>query len=189
MTATAIVLSAKPIEREFEGWSVYNHVRQFSTLEELHAERCAAILQVSTEFCAFVDDDDDLPANTGEQIARITRTMTGSLAYTDWLQFMPNGSQVLRQPGPYIRARHLSRPHWMHQLVVMRTADAQARVRQLPAGLYWTEFLLYAKLAARDPLYVPEVGYHWNVGTTGFHVHPSIQKAQRDSVLWHMTHP
>lgn len=188
MTATAIVLSAEPYQPVHPGWKVLNHVSRFSTLEGLHFQRLAALQKVTTEFCAFVDSDDTLPENTESQIGRIVEAMErehANLTYTDWLEVTASDS-VIRRPGPYNWGKHITSPVWMHQLVVMRTSEAQKLAQRLPQGLHWTEFLLYAPLAQKNPIYWPEVGYIWNKGNTGMHCHEHIAKAQQNSVLWYL---
>jgi hypothetical protein len=186
--ATAIVLSATPFQPDHPGWKVLNYVSTFKTLERLHFHRLQALLQVTTEFCAFVDSDDELPENTASQIEQIVGRMErehANLTYTDWIEKTANSS-VVRRPGPYNWAKHITSPVWMHQLVVMRTSAAQELAKRLPHGLHWTEFLLYAPLAQKNPIYWPEVGYIWHKGETGMHCHEHIAKAQQNSVLWYL---
>ena len=132
--------------------------------------------------------DDELPENTASQIEQIVGRMErehANLTYTDWIEKTTNSS-VVRRPGPYNWAKHITSPVWMHQLVVMRTSAAQELAKRLPQGLYWTEFLLYAPLAQKNPIYWPEVGYIWHKGETGMHCHEHIAKAQQNSVLWYL---
>lgn len=187
MTATAIVLSSQPFQKKLDGWEVLNHLRTFSSLEELHANRLEALLKVTTPFCAYVDDD-ELPENTAQQISDIMGRMErehSNLTYTDWLEKSIRGT-VRRSPGVYNRAKHITSPVWMHQLVVMRTEAAQEIARSLPQGVYWTEFLLYAQLAKTSPIYYPEIGYIWNRNEAGMHRHKQIVAAQINSVRWYL---
>jgi hypothetical protein len=187
--ATAIVLSANPVMARWNVWHTLGHVRRFQTLEELHAERLAALEQVTTEFCAYVDDDDELPENTGDQITQIMGMMQeqhSNLTYTDWTQREPDKTFV-RSPGAYSHTRHVTCPTWMHALVVMRTEAAQAIAKTLPLGIYWTEFLLHVQLAKTNPIHYPHVGYIWNKKDVGMHRHPKITEAQMNSVRWYLS--
>lgn len=190
MKATAIVLSAAPVDTKWAGWETLNHVSVFNTLEGLHKARLDAVKKVTTEFCAFVDSDDELPKNTGEQIAEIIAKMEerhSNLTYTDWIERRSTGEERRMSPGEYNFAKHVTNITWMHQLVVMRTEAAQAWAQKIPQGAYWTEIMLYAKLAETNPIYYPNVAYVWNRGATGMHTHPGILKAQTAGVQWYLT--
>lgn len=187
--ATAVVLSKEPVFNSWTNWDTLNHVSQFDNLQGLHCERLRALQKVTTEFCAFVDSDDQLPENTGLQIDEITSLMQDSqsnLTYTDWIE-TTGATQVVKRPGAYSWAKHVTSVTWMHQLVVVRTETAQAFAKVMPQGIYWTEFMLYAQLAKTNPIYYPHVAYLWDRKNSGLHLHPDITQAQMNSVHWYLS--
>jgi hypothetical protein len=185
---TAIMLNAAPAQQHGGVWHTLNHEHDINGLESLHAARLAALAKVETEYCAFIDRDDTLPDNTEEQLPRLLTAMEradSDLAYTDSIELVLGTKNVIR-PGEYCWAKHVTRVTWMHQLVVIRTEAAKKVAAALPQGLYWTEFLLYAPLAKKNPLYFPEVAYIYDKKVTGMHAHKDIAAAQTNSVQWHL---
>jgi hypothetical protein len=184
---SAIILSPTPVILNWVGWATLNHVRQFTTLEELHEQRLNALLSCTTEYCSYIDWDDDLPKDQEHHVEKIVQQMkeaNANLTYTDWLECRAKDSKHCI-PGPYNRTRHFAKPKSMHQLVMLNTEMAQKIARTLPLGLHHTETLLYYAMCKDvHPIYYPHVMYHWNRGRTGFHAHPNIVAAQTNSRNW-----
>lgn len=185
---TAIINTASKTGREIEGWNVLEWEATFSSLEDLHLNRLMALSGVVTEYCAFVDDDDQLPDDSADQVQRLIQQMqaeNAAIGYTD--SRVASGDRSWREvPGPYRAVKHYTSVNFLHHLVVMRTEDALRLAATLPLGLYWTEYLLYAPLCRSGVTYLPEVGYIWNKGKTGMHTHADITKAQKNSLNWYL---
>ena len=182
------MLNAAGYKQHAGVWHTRNYAADICDLESLHAARLDALEKVDTEFCAYIDRDDDLPNNTQEQLPRLINAMRqqdAALGYTDYLQRTHEGETVVR-PGVYVWAKHMTQTTLIHQLAVMRTKAAQKIAKRLPRGLYWTEFLLHAKLAQKPSVYFPEIGYVYNRKNVGMHAHKDIITAQKNSLQWHL---
>ena len=59
---TAIVLSADPVTLEIPGVVALPSAQEIRTVAQLYDVRLAVLSRVTTEFCFFLDDDDELEA-------------------------------------------------------------------------------------------------------------------------------
>lgn len=162
---TAIVLSARPVALELPGVTVLGHVRALASPAELHGARLDALARVTTPYCFFLDDDDELPDDYLDVLGECSDKMRSRgvpMAYTDEIQRETGKADVRRSWDEYDSARHLNSPMGLHHLVLMDTAKAQAVAATLPRGNYWTEHMLYWALGRQGAAYVPRVGYIWS---------------------------
>ncbi len=179
---TAIVLSASPVTLIIPGVRVLGRVQTIATAAQLHDARLDALADVETEFCFYLDDDDELPPDYLDVLAQCAAA--GSpLAYTDEMMVSATDSVHLTS-GAYSRARHLENAMLVHHLAVMRTSAASATARNIPRGAYWTEMLLYFKLAEGGAAYIPRVGYIWNRRPGGLSNKPHTLISQVASMTW-----
>ena len=184
---TAIILSAKPVTLQLEGVVVLPSVQVLNNPAELHNARLAAITRVTTPYCFFLDDDDELPAGYMTVLSRCVAEMVARkvpMAYTDEILREPGKDDVRRCWYEYDSECHRRAPMGVHHLVVMSTPAVQALAAQLPRGNYWTEHMLYWALGRQGAAYVPEVGYIWNRNVAGFSRSPRILAAQSASQRW-----
>lgn len=188
---TAIVLSAGPYKREFDGVVVQVHRSVISDSADLQRARFDAIKYVKTPWLFFLDDDDDLPQNHPAVIGNCMHAAnleSAALAYTDELIRLADGSQSVRKSLRYSQHAHLRDFQLLHHLVLCRTDAALVAVNYLPRGHYCPEFMLYWQMAKSGAVYVPEVGYIWNKGD-GMHLWPETTISQMKAALWCKEHP
>lgn len=187
MDCTAIVLSAQPVRIELPGVQVLARVQVLKTPADLHAARLDALGAVSTPWCFFLDDDDELPLDyldVLEECVSRADAKGAAMAYTDEIQRETGRADVRRSWYDYDREKHRAGPMGLHHLVLMRTDAAQVVAARLPRGTYWTEHMLYWALGAGGAVYVPRVGYVWNRGATGFSRDPRTVTAQVLTRRW-----
>lgn len=180
---TAIVLSKKPYPRVLPGVAIVNPVQTFRKPSDHAYAFLGALERVSTPWCFFLDDDDDLPP---DYLSVLNECVQANLpvAYTNEI-WRYSDKETLYRPGPYSQEQHLKRPMLVHHLAVMRTKDAKAAARTLPRGVYWPEMLLYWQLAKGGAHWVDRVGYIWNRTNEGsFSSRPGVLESQVRSVIW-----
>lgn len=182
LDATAIVLSARPVTLEIPGVQVLPRVQKISSMAQLHAARLDALGRVTTKFCFYLDDDDELPADYLSVLAECA-SRDLPLAYTNEL-VRYRGNEYVREPPPYSREQHLRSPNLIHHLALMRTKDARQVAKLLPRGEFWTEHMLYFSLAMRGVAHIYRVGYIWNRSETGVSHWPQALSAQVSSAHW-----
>lgn len=192
MEISAVILSARPVEKQLEGLQVVPHVSRFSDAAGLLEARMAALQRVRTEWFFFLDDDDDLPADYLRVLERCTST-GATLAYTDETIRLPaqlDGKvpEFRRRSAPYSQAAHLRDPLLVHHLAVCRTDVALRAARAIPRGTYAVEPLLYWQVAKEGAAYVDEVGYIWNRGPAGLSRHPTLSRGLVQALLWAQEH-
>lgn len=183
MNVTAVVLSARRYARRWEGLEVLLHRSFIADAQQLQRARFDAVLKVRTERFFFLDDDDDLPADYLQVIARCVDA-GAPLAYTDEVV---SGERVSRRP--YSRAAHLSDPQLVHHLALYSTAAAREAVAVLPLGHYAPEVMLSWQVARRGAVHVPEIGYNWNRRPGGMHSWPCTSLSQARALLWAKANP
>ena len=180
--STAIVLSANPVTLEIPGVVVLPSVQEIRTVAQLYDVRLAVLSRVRTEFCFFLDDDDELPP---DYLGVLDECASHGLplTYTDEL-IRYQGSESVRKSAPYELALHKRTPMLVHHLALMRTADAVRAAARLPHGSLAVEQPLYMELAKGGAAYVPRVGYIWNRKATGISHWPQMLGAQVRAMHW-----
>lgn len=173
---TAIVLSAKPVKLQIPGVDVLASVQAITSVSQLYDIRLDVIENVGTEFCFYLDDDDDLPP---DYLSVLEECASHSLplTYTDEL-IRYQGAENVRQSAEYDATIHANTPMFVHHLAVMRTADAVLAAKRLPRGALSVEQPLYYELAKGGAAYVPRIGYIWNRKPTGISHWPQMLGAQ-----------
>lgn len=173
---TAIVLSANPVTLEIPGVAVLPSVQKIRTVSQLYDLRLSVLGRVTTEFCFYLDDDDELPAD----YLSVLDECAGHnlpLAYTDEM-IRYRGGESVRKSAPYSLERHKQDVMLVHHLALMRTEDAVRAAKRLPRGQLSVEQPLFMELAKGGAAYVPRVGYVWNRATTGISHWPQMVAAQ-----------
>ena len=178
---TAIVLSAKPVSLVIPGVVVLGRVQQITTVAQMNDARLDAFEHVTTPYCFYLDDDDELPADYLDVLGEC-RAANVALAYTNELVRGPTG-EFLSQSKPYDRHAHARNAMFVHHLALMRTDDARAAARTAPRGDYWPEMLVFYQLAKAGAAHVDRIGYIWNKGS-GMHSWPTTLVAQVASMTW-----
>lgn len=188
MDISAVILSARPVDKQIDGVPVVAHVSRFSDAESLLAARMAALQKVKTRWFFFLDDDDDLPAGY-LRVLQACVDADAAVAYTHELIRQEGKPEVVRRSEPYSQALHLKTPMLIHHLAVCRTADARSAAAYLPRGTYAFEPLMYWELAKRGAAFIDEVGYIWNPSNTGLSRHPTVHRGLVRALLWGRDHP
>ena len=173
---TAIILSADPVTLEIPGVAVLPSVQKISTVSQLYDLRLSVLGRVTTEFCFYLDDDDELP----DDYLSVLGECAGHnlpLAYTDEL-IRYRGGESVRKSAPYSLELHKQDVMLVHHLALMRTEDAVRAAKRLPRGPLSVEQPLFMELAKGGAAYVPRVGYVWNRATTGISHWPQMIAAQ-----------
>ena len=185
MHATAVVLSAKPVTLEIPGVTVLGHVGVIRDAAELYAARLAAVRKVKTPWFFCLDDDDALPDNYLELLARCMAS-SAAVAYTNELLCMPDGTQMERKSAPYDRAAFQRSVTPIHHLAVCRTDAAHRAMERIPASGSWGfEPMLFAEVARDGAQWFDEVGYIWRQRAGGgLSRHPSVPYAMVRSAQW-----
>ncbi len=180
--STAIVLSANPVTLKIPGVVVLPSVQKISTVAELYDLRLSVLDRVSTEFCFFLDDDDELPPDYLSVLDECA-SHDLPLAYTDEL-IRYQGLETVRKGADYDLALHKRTPMLVHHLALMRTQDAVRAAARLPRGSLAVEQPLYMELAKGGAAYVPRIGYIWDRKTTGISHWPQMLGAQMRAMHW-----
>ena len=179
---TAIVLSARPVNLDIPGVTVLASVQKIRTVAQLYDLRLSVLGRVSTAFCFYLDDDDDLPADYLSVLDECA-AQGQPLAYTDEL-IRYQGKESVRKSAPYSVDAHKARPMLVHHLALMRTKEAAEAASRLPRGDLSVEQPLYMELAKGGAAYVPRVGYIWNRSTSGISHWPQMVAAQVRAKRW-----
>jgi len=182
MDITAVILSPRPVIRRIPGVETLVHVSRFNDAAGLLDERLAALQKVQTKWFFYLDDDDDLPYNYKDILARCTAVDT-PLAYTN-----ERINDKLRVSGPYSQEAHLANPLLVHHLAVCRTEAAQKAARVIPRGTYAVEPLLFFQVAKQGATWINETGYIWNRKPTGLSWHPTLTRGLVCALLWAKDH-
>ena len=151
-------------------------------MAQLHAARLDALGRVTTKFCFYLDDDDELPADYLSVLAECA-SRDLPLAYTDEL-VRYQGSEYTRHSLTYTVGNHSDAVNSIHHLAVMRSRDANQVAQQLPRGEFWTEYMLYSLLARRGAAHVGRIGYIWNRTNGGISHWPQTLTAQLGARRW-----
>lgn len=185
MGITAIVLSARPVALEIPGVTVLGHVGTIRNATELYAARLAAVRRVKTPWFFCLDDDDTLPDNYPDLLARCIAS-EAPLAYTNELLRLNDGREVLRRSAPYDRALWRQTITLVHHLAVCRTDAALQAMERIPASGEWGfEPMLFAEVARGGADWFDEVGYIWQQREGGgLSRHPSVPYAMVRSAQW-----
>ena len=184
---TAIVLSAHPVSLALPGVTVLSSVQKIDSVAQLHAARLAALRLVTTPFCFYLDDDDELPADYLSVLEECVSKMQERdvpMAYTDEILREPGKDDVRRSWYDYDHDRHKRAPMAVHHLALMDTRKAREVASNLPQGDFWTEHILYWSLGRYGAAYVPRVGYIWNRSKSGVSRWPQMLTAQMNVVRW-----
>lgn len=192
MEVTAVVLSENPYTRSFDGIEVLVHQEKFSLTSQFQKARFEAVKNVSTEWFFFLDDDDDLPSDYLDVLAKCLKEakLRGSmLVYTDEIRRTTGLPDELVKGQEYSQRAFLSKRLLVHHLVLMNTKLAQAVVQTLPLGDYAPDFMLSWEMAKYGALYVPEAGYIWNVRPGSMHTRMELIVAFRNTISWCYNHP
>lgn len=179
---TAIVLSAAPVSLVLPGVTVLPSVQKVTTVAQLYDLRLSVLSRVTTPFCFYLDDDDELPADYLDVLDECAGHNL-PLAYTDEL-IRYRGADRVRRAAPYDLEQHKARPMLVHHLALMRTQDAVQAAARLPRGSLSVEQPLYMELAKGGAAYVPRVGYVWNRKPSGISHWPQMLGAQMMSSHW-----
>lgn len=179
---TAIVLSARPVARSIPGVTVLPSVQKIASMTQLHDARLNVLHRVTTEFCFYLDDDDELPE---DYLAVLHECASHDLplTYTNELVRYRSKEHVRVMP-PYDRGNHRSTPELVHHLALMRAGDAKKQAERLPRGDFWTEHMLYFALAEHGAAHINRVGYIWNRSESGISHWPQTLTAQIKSRRW-----
>lgn len=185
MSITALTVARAPMSFDYPGLeSRCLAGREFRRPADVQAAWLDALELVDTPRFFFIDDDDELPPNYLEVLARCAEAGTG-IAYTDE---SVNGER--RSRGPYSQAAHLKDPTLVHHLVLCDTQLARDVARDLPRGHFWPEMLLYWEMAKRGgATHVPEIGYHWNKRDRGLHLEWFTVLGMTNAHRWCMENP
>lgn len=186
MKATAVVLSAKPVHRVIPGVHVINFVSRFATTGGHMRSWLAALDRVNTEWCFFLDSDDELPGGFTQILERCMATEL-DLSYTNELITSEDASvRVIRQGKVYSEDNFLRDPLLLHHLVVMRTSAARFAAATIPRGEYAIEPMLFFQMAklGGGANFVDEVGYIWHRRATGRSQKPECLSARLNSRRW-----
>lgn len=178
MNVTAVILSPRPIVRRIAGIETLVHVSRFSDAAGLLEQRLAALQKVQTEWFFYLDDDDDLPFNYKDVLARCMTAGT-PLAYTN-----ERINDKLRVSAPYSQEAHLRNPLLVHHLAVCKTEAALRAARVIPRGTYAVEPLLFFQVAKEGATWIDEIGYIWNRKPTGMSWHPTLTRGLVRALLW-----
>lgn len=184
MHATAVVLSAKPVTLEIPGVTVLGHVGTIRDATELYAARLAAVRKVKTPWFFCLDDDDGLPAEYLDLLARCMAS-PAAVVYTNEMLHMADGTQVERKSAPYDRSAWQRSVTLIHHLAVCRTDAAMRAMERIPASGSWGfEPMLFAEVAREGAQWFDEIGYHWHQREGGLSRHPSVAYAMIRSGQW-----
>ena len=180
---TAIVLSARPVTLEIPGVQVLASVQTITSVRQLYDVRLEVLGRVTTPFCFYLDDDDELPDDYLSVLDECAAHDV-PLAYTDELvRYL--GKEVRRTGIPYRLKDHQDNPMLVHHLALMRTADAVQAAARLPRTMdFAVEQPLYMEIAKGGAVYVPRVGYHWNRTKGGISHWPQMMAAQVRALRW-----
>jgi hypothetical protein len=146
-----------------------------------------AIEEVETDWFFFLDDDDQLPSNFLEVLARAIEMADkegAAMAYTNELIINDAGIRVESRKEPYSQDVHIGNPLLCHHLVLGRTAVAKEAVLRLPRGDFLPEPMVYFEMAKKGAVWLDEIGYHWHRGAGGLHTHQGATAAQVASRTW-----
>lgn len=183
MSISAVILSAKPVERTIPGCEVVNHVSKFTEAKGLLEARLASLAKIETEWFFWLDDDDELPDDYQRVLDRCM-SVREPLAYTDEVITNANGTMHRRRSVPYSQTRHVHDMTLIHHLAVCRTEAALRAAEKIPRGLYAVENLLFFQVAKEGARYVDEVGYIWHRRDTGLNRDPSLLIGLVQSATW-----
>jgi glycosyltransferase involved in cell wall biosynthesis len=172
MNISAVILSSRPVTLTIPGVTVVSHVSRFRDTKGLLAARMASLRKVQTEWFFWLDDDDELPDNYLDVLARCV-DQPHPLAYTDELITSTDGSSRVRKSAPYSEDAFITDNTLVHHLAVCKTEVAQRIAPTLPVGYYSAEMLLFFQVAKAGATYVPEVGYVWHRREHGLNRHPT----------------
>lgn len=189
---SAVVLSARDYEREFEGIDVQLYKSVIRESKDLQHARFTAIEQAKTPWFFFLDDDDDLPDNYLSVIGKCidaVKANGAAYAHTDEIVRISNGETWLRKSAPYTQNWHMQSPLLVHHLVLFDTAKAKLAVAKLPRGSYNPEFMLFWEAAKMGTAYVPEVGYIWNKRRDAMHAQRETGVSCTRAKHWCIQHP
>lgn len=178
---TAIVLSANPVSLVLPGVTVLGRVQRIANAAQMNDARLDALQHVTTPFCFYLDDDDELPADY-LSVLEECRAANVALAYTNELVRGPTG-EFLSRAKPYDAQAHVRNALFIHHLALMRTPDAKVAAQRAPRGNHWPELTLYAQLARQSAAHIDRVGYIWNK-SNGMHTWPGTLVAQVASMTW-----
>ena len=184
---TAIILSAKPVALEIPGVQVLASVQAITSVRQLYDVRLEVLGRVTTPFCFYLDDDEELPDDYLSVLAECEAKMRARgvpMAYTEEILREPGKSDVRRSWYEYDNDRHAVGPMALHHLVVMETVPAQEVARGLPRGNFWTEHMLYWALGRQGGVGIWRVGYIWNRNPKGFSRDPRTLTAQVLTGRW-----
>ena len=184
LPVTAVVLSAKPVQKRIPGISVAAHVSTFSDAAGLLDARLRALDAVQTEWFFYLDDDDELPADYLDVLAECMDAEE-PLAYTNEIIVLPDGAEYVRRSGPYSRQDHLRDCAFIHHLAVCRTAAAREAAGRIPRGMYGVEPLLFGEVAKAGARWVDRIGYVWRRRASGMSKRcPSVSIGMVRSLAW-----
>lgn len=180
---TATVLSKAPYLGEIPGVAIVNSVQTFRRPDDRVDAFMSALQRVTTPWCFFLDDDDELPSDYLDVLNECA-SANAPIAYTNEI-WRYGDKDTLHRCGTYSQARHLEQPMLIHHLALLRTEDAQQAAKTVPAGRFWPEMLLYWQLAKGGAHWVDRVGYIWSRGDGASHSHrPDAIEAQVRSRIW-----
>ena len=180
---TAIVLSARPVTLEIPGVQVLASVQAITSVRQLYDVRLEVLGRVTTPFCFYLDDDDELPDDYLSVLDECAAHDV-PLAYTDELvRYL--GKEVRRTGMPYRLKDHQDNPMLVHHLALMRTRDAVQAAARLPRTMdFAVEQPLYMEIAKAGAAYVPRIGYIWNRTRSGISHWPQMMAAQVRALRW-----
>lgn len=185
MNVSAVILSAKPVEREIPGVAVVPFISSFSEAKGLLDARIASLEAIRTEWFFWLDDDDALPDDYERILTKCLKVKT-PLAYTDELvRLLDKGTEFVRKSRKYDAEHHIHRDMTLiHHLAVCRTEAALDAAKRIPRGLYAVENLLFFEVAKKGATYINEVGYIWNRTKKGLSHDPSLMIGLVQSATW-----
>lgn len=182
---TALTVARERVDMGIDG--VVNRClpgRVFTRAADVQRAWFDAVDLVDTSHFFYIDDDDALPPNYLDVLARCMAADAG-IVYTDELI---GGERRAR--GPYSQSAHLKNPTLVHHLVLCETALAREVIRKLPRGHYWPEMMLFWEMAKRGgAVHLPEIGYVWNKREQGLHTAWFTVLGMSNSVSWCAQNP
>lgn len=172
MDVTAVVLSRDGYRPVIPGVQVLAWRSIFKDVAGSLDARLDALAQVRTGWFFYLDDDDGLPEDYPDILARCMDT-DAALSYTRERVIDAVTGQTYESFGaPYTAQLHVSQPMLLHHLVVCRTQAALEAAARIPRGTYCLEHLLFFAVANPPPgaayrgaNYVDAIGYVWHRGT------------------------
>lgn len=173
---SAVILSKEPTTLNLPAEvQVLNYISTFTDAVGLHKSRLASLEDIETPYFFWLDVDDPVPENL--------IIPDKGVVYGDYLANTCQGQVQKKEVyGNWVANKHKVAPLFIHK-AICNTTKAKAIARLLPAGEYWTEWLLYYFLALKfGATYNSDLKLIWNKQQSG--MHGLVHRATQNSLLW-----